>query len=183
MIKFLKNKKTDIFFILFFIVAFILATQLAPRIAVRFSAAAGLAVKADFLLCSVISIGLLGGRKKAAYFGLISGFVFDVFVGNPYAFSPIVFLICAYYAGPFCKPFSHRTPLSALLVAAMLVWIKSLFSFFYLIAVTKDVPLFNLLALGVLPEYVANVLFSALIFSIMRILMALFRIPTVEAGR
>jgi hypothetical protein len=44
-------------------------------------------------------------------------------------------------------------------------------------------PLFNLLALGVLPEYVANVLFSALIFSIMRILMALFRIPTVEAGR
>ena len=80
MIKFLKNKKTDIFFILFFIVAFILAPKLAPRIAVRFSAAAGLAVKADFLLGSVISVGLLGGRKKAAYFGLISGFVFDVFV-------------------------------------------------------------------------------------------------------
>ncbi len=183
MLKFLKNKKTEIFFVLFFIVAFILATKLMPHLAISFSSVAGLTVKADILLCSVISMGLLGGRKKAAYFGLITGFVFDVFIGSPYAFSPLVFLICGYFAGPFCKPFSHRTPLSAMLVAAMLVWAKSLFSFFYLIAVTKDVGLFSLLLLGVLPEYAANVLCSAIIFAVMRILMAVFRIPTVEAGR
>ncbi len=183
MLKFLKNKKNEIFFIMFFIVTFILATKLMPHLAISFSSVAGLTVKADILLCSVISLGLLGGRKKAAYFGLVTGFIFDVFIGNPYAFSPLVFLICGYFAGPFCKPFSHRTPLSAMLVAAMLVWTKSLFSFFYLIAVTKDVGLFSLLLLGVLPEYAANVLFSAIIFAVMRILMAIFRIPTVEAGR
>lgn len=183
MFRFLKNKKTDIFFILFFIITFILATKLMPHLAISFSSVAGITVKADLLLCSVISMGLLGGRKKAAYFGLITGFVFDVFIGNPYAFSPLVFLICAYFAGPCCKPFSHRTPLSAMLVAAMLVWIKSLFSFFYLIAVTKDAGLFSLLLLGVLPEYIANVISTAVIFAVMRILMAVFRIPTVEAGR
>lgn len=171
------------FYILFFIIAFILASKLMPRLAINFSSISGLTVRADLLLCSVISVGLLGGRKKAAYFGLITGFVYDIFIGNPYAFSPLVFLICGYFAGPFCKPFSHRTPLSALLVAAMLVWIKSLLSFFYLIAVTKDVNLLNLLLLGILPEYIANVLCAAVVFAVMRILMAIFRIPTVEAGR
>ena len=183
MLKFLKNKKTDIFFILFFIVTFILATKLMPHLAISFSSVAGITVKADILLCSVISLGLLGGRKRAAYYGLVIGFIFDVAIGNPYAFSPLIFLICAYFAGPMCKPFSHRTPLSAMLVAAMLVWTKSLLTFFFLIAVTKDVGLFSILFVGVLPEYVVNVLSSAIIFAIMRILMAVFRIPTIEAGR
>ena len=179
----MKNNKTEIFFIVFFIIAFMLATKLMPHLAISFSAVSGVSIRADILLGSVISLGLLGGRKKAACFGLVSGFLFDVFIGNPYAFSPLVFLLCGYFAGPFCKPFSHRTPLSAMLVAAMLVWTKSLFSFFYLIAVTKNVAVGNLLLLGILPEYVANVLAAAIIFSIMRILMALFRIDTVQAGR
>ena len=183
MLKFLKNNKTHIFFIVFFIVVFILATKLMPHLAISFSAFTGVSVRADVLLGSVISLGLLGGRKKAAYYGLISGFLFDVFIGNPYSFSPLVFLLCGYFAGPFCKPFSHRTPLSAMLVAGMLVWIKSLFSFFYLIAVTKDVGIGSLIFAGILPEYIANVIIAAVIFSIMRILMALFRIQTVQAGR
>ena len=183
MLKFLKNKKTEVFFIVFFIIVFIIATKLMPHLAISFSKVSGLTVRGDVLLCSVISLGLLGGRKKAAYFGIISGFLFDIFIGNPYAFSPLVFLLCGYFAGPFCKPFSHRTPLSAMLVAAMLVWIKSLFSFFYLVAVTKNVGIASLIFAGILPEYIVNVLISAVIFSIMRILMALFRIQTVQAGR
>lgn len=180
MLTFLREKKNDIFFIIFFILTFVLATKLMPHLAVSFSKASGITVKADILLGAVISLSLVRGKKYASYYAVISGFIFDVFVGNPYAFSPVVFFLCAYFAGLAASPFSHRTPLSAALAGAMLLWVKALFSFFYLIAVSGDSGAGDIFIFGVLPEYIANILITALVFSVMRILMAIFRIPTRE---
>ena len=183
MLKFLKNKKADIFFILFFIIIFILSTGPMASLADKFAKLSSMTVKSDLLLCSVISLGLLGGRKKAAFYGIIVGFIFDIFIGNPYAFSPLVFLLCGYFADPLSAPFSHRTPLSVLLVAGMLLWIKSLFSFFYLIAVNTQVGVAAIIFKAVLPEYLINAVACALVFAVMRILMALFRIPVSAPGQ
>ena len=168
---------------LFFIVVFILSTGLVPHLADKFAKLTSLTVRADLLLCSVIGLGLLGGRKKAAVYGMIFGFIFDVYIGNPYSFSPLVFLLCGYFASPMSAPFSHRTPLSVLLVGASLLWIKALFSFFYLLAVSSQVGAGAVILKSVLPEYIVNVVACSLVFAIMRILMAVFKIPVSEPGR
>lgn len=181
LIKFLRGKKADIFFILFFACVFILATQLMPHLAVSFSKQSGITVKADLLLASVISLGLLRGRKYASYFAVSFGFIFDIFIGNPYAFSPVVYFLCGYFASRAATPFSRKTPLSVLLISAMLLWIKAIVSLFYLIAVSSSkTPTATLILKGVLPEYIVNILAAAVIFAFMRILMAIFKIPLKE---
>lgn len=180
MLSFFREKKSDIFFIVFFLICFVLASRLMPLVAISFSKSSGLTAKADILLGSVISLSLLRGKKYASYYALVSGFLFDVIVGNPYSFSPVVFFLCAYFAGLAASPFSHKTPLSVLLASAMLLWVRALFSFFYLIAVSGDSGAGDILLFGVLPEYIANILITTLVFSVMRILMAVFRIPTRE---
>ena len=182
MIKFLKEKKTNIFFILFFIIVFILSTQLMPKLSGSFSKISGITVKAYILLGAVISASLLQGKKYASYFALAAGFLFDVFVGNPYALSPIVYFLCAYSANFAASPFSRKTPLSVLLISAALLLIKALFSFFYLFATASSggQSAVRLILSGVLPEYVANILAAVIVFTVMRILMAIFRIPVRE---
>lgn len=180
MLSFLKEKKTDIFFILLFVILFILSTQLMPFFAVTFSKASGITVKADILLAAVISLGLLRGKKYASYYAVVSGFLFDLYIGNPYSFSPLVFFLCAYFASLAARPFSHRSPLSVVFISAMLVWIKSLLSFFYLVATSGDSGTFSIFVLGVIPEYIANIIASVIIFVIIRVLMAFLRIPVKE---
>jgi rod shape-determining protein MreD len=180
MLSFLKNKKTDIFFILLFALLFILATQLMPFAAISFSDATGITIKADILLAGIITMGLLRGKKSASYYALITGFLFDVYIGNPYCFSPLVFFLCGYFAGFAARPFSHRTPLSVAFISGMLVWIKSVFSLFYLMATSGDSGAGAILVFGILPEYIANIIACVIIFTIIRILMALFRIHVKE---
>ncbi len=180
MLLFLKKKKTDIFFILLFTVLFILSTQLMPFFAITFSKASGIVARADILLAAVISLGLLRGKKYASYYAVVVGFVFDLYIGNPYSFSPLVFFLCGYFASLAARPFSHRTPLSVIFISAMLVWIKSLVSFFYLVATSGDSGASNILLLGVIPEYIANIIACTVIFTVIRILMALLRIPVKE---
>lgn len=177
MLTFFKNKKKDIFFTVFFLITFVLSTKVMPQLAMQGARQLGITVKADLLLAAVISLGLLQGKKYAAVYALAAGFIFDVFVGNPYAFSPVVYFLCGYFAEKAAAPFSRKTPLSVLLIAAMLLWIKALASFFYLMAISRDVSPAVLLTNGVVPEYLVNVISTALIFAVMRILMALFRIP------
>ena len=155
-----------------------LSATLMPMLTLKLSKSLSFSVGADILLGSVISLGLLRGKKYAAIFGMTVGFIFDVYVGNPYDFSPLIYFLCAYCANYAATPFSRKTPLSALLVAAMLVWIKSLFSFFYLIATSGESGIATVLLCGVLPEYIANVAATAICFAVMRITMAIFRIPT-----
>ena len=139
------------------------------------------AVRADILLAAVISLSLLRGKKYAAYFAVITGFLFDLTVGNPYCFSPFVFYLCAYFAPTAASPFSHKTPLSATLVGCMLLPIKSIITVFYLIAVWKDATIPTIIFRAALPEYLVNVLAVCVVFSVMRILMALFKIPVRKA--
>ncbi len=178
--EFLRDKKSDIFFVVFFVLAFLAATSVMPHLALTMSSAAGITVKADILLGSVISLGLLGKRKYASYFAVVTGFVFDVFVGNPYAFSPLVYFLCAYFARNAAVPFSQKTPLSVMLISCMLLWIKAAFSFFYLFAASSGVSAGTVIFIGVLPEFIANVLAATVMFMIMRIAMAVFRIPVAE---
>ncbi len=180
MLSFLKEKKTDFFFILLFAVLFVLSTQLMPFFTITFSKASGISVRADILLAAIISLGLLRGKKYASYYAVGVGFLFDLYIGNPYCFSPFVFFLCGYFASLAARPFSHRSPLSVIFISAMLVWIKSLFSFFYLVATSGDSGTFSILLLGVVPEYIANIIACALIFAIIRILMALLKIPVKE---
>ncbi len=177
MLKFLKDKKISIFFIIYFVALFVLSTTLMPMLSLEFSKSGGISAGADILLGSVISLGLLRGKKRASLFGMVVGFIFDIYVGNPYDFSPLIYFLCAYCANYAATPFSRKTPLSAMLVAAMLVWIKSLFSFFYLIATSGESGIPTILLYGVLPEYIANVISAAVCFTVMRIAMAIFRIP------
>lgn len=180
MITFLKEKKADIFFILLFVLLFICSTHLMPYTAISFSKALGVTVKADVLLAAVIATGLLKGKKYASYFAVISGFVFDLYVGNPYSFSPLVFFLCGYFASFAARPFSHRNPLSVIFISAMLVWIKALVSFFYLIATAGESGGLSIILYGIIPEYFANILACTIVFTIIRLLMAVFRIPVRE---
>lgn len=180
MLSFLREKKTDIFFILLFVLLFILSTQLMPYAAISLSKASGVTVKADILLAAVISLGLLRGKKYASYFAVVSGFVFDLYIGNPYSFSPLVFFLCGYFASLASRPFSHRNPLSVLLISAMLLWTRSIFSFFFLTATSGDSGTLSILLYGVLPEYIVNIITCSLIFAVIRILMAIFKIPVKE---
>lgn len=151
-----------------------------PLLSVKAADGTGITVGADILLGSVISLGLLRGKKYAAIFGITIGFIFDVYVGNPYEFSPLIYFLCAYYASLASTPFSRRTPLSVLLISAMLLWVKAVFSFFYLIAVSGESGAAKVLLLGVIPEYIGNIVACALCFAVMRIGMAIFRIPVKE---
>lgn len=181
--RFLRENKINIFFISFFLCAFLVATKIMPHLAIKVLALSGRTIKADVLLASVISLGLLRGKKYACIFALPTGFIFDVFVGNPYMFSPLVFFLCAWFSSLAATPFSKRTPITAAIISAILLLIKALVSFFYLIAVSGDSGTSTILLLGVLPEYIANIIVCALVFSIMRILMALFRIsPRPDIG-
>ncbi len=177
--EFLRDKKSDIFFVVFFVLVFLAATNIMPHLALTMTSA-GITVKADILLGSVISLGLLTKRKYASYFAVVSGFVFDVFVGNPYAFSPLVYFLCAYFARNAAVPFSRKTPLSVMLISCMLLWIRAVFSFFYLFAASSGVSTSTVIFIGVLPEFIANVLAATVMFMIMRIMMAVFRIPVAE---
>lgn len=183
MIRFFRENKINIFFIAFFVCAFLFATGVAPHLAIKVSALSGITVKADFLVASVISLGLLRGKKYASLFALPAGFLFDIFVGNPYMFSPLVFFLCAWFSSLAATPFSKRTPITATIISAELLLIKAIVSFFYLIAVSGDSGTGKILLLGVLPEYIVNVVVCAIVFSVMRILMALFRIsPRPDIG-
>lgn len=175
-LRFVKQRKSEIFFIVFTVLAFVLATKLMPHLAVLGSKRAGLTVRGDILLAVVLSLSLLKGRRYAAYFALSVGFLFDVFVGNPYAFSPTVYFLCVWLARYAAAPFARKTPLSVLLIAAQLMPIRSLVSFFYLIAVNAEASVGTLLLHGVLPEYIANVLLCVAVFAVMRISAAAFRV-------
>lgn len=179
---FLKKRKRELFFILFFFVAFFLATKQMPIFSLRGTKSLGVTVKLDLLLCCTICLALLEGKRYAAPYALTAGFLFDVLVGNPYAFSPIVWFLCSYFAEKAAAPFSRKTPLSVLLVGAQVLAIKAVFSFLYLIAVSRDASVGQLFFLGVLPEYLVNTVGTALVFSIMRILAALFRVPLFDHG-
>lgn len=179
-LRFIKQRKNEIFFVLFFILFFVLATKLMPRLALIGSKRAGLTVRGDILLGAVLSLSLLKGRRYASYFAVVVGFLLDVFVGNPYAFSAPVYFLCAWFAKYAAAPFARKTPLSVLLIAAMLLPIRSLVSFFYLIAVNADTSVGVLLLHGILPEYVVNVLLCVVVFAVMRIAAALFRVTVRE---
>ncbi len=148
-----------------------------PKLSASIAESLNYAVKADILLASVISLSLLRGKKYAAYYAVITGFLFDLTVGNPYSFSPLVYYACAYLAPTAASPFSHRSPLSAALVGAMLLPIKSIITVFYLIAVWRDATVGGIILRAVIPEYIVNVLAVCVMFSAVRILMALFKIP------
>lgn len=183
MLRFLRENRINIFFIVFFVCAFLVATNIMPHLAIKVSALSGITVKGDILLASVISLGLLRGKRYASIFALPAGFLFDIFVGNPYMFSPLVFFLCAWFSSLAATPFSKRTPITASIISAELLLIKALVSFFYLIAVSGDSGTSSILLLGVLPEYLANIIACAIVFSVMRILMALFRVsPRPDIG-
>lgn len=174
------KRKKELFFVPFFLFAYIAATRLCPLAALHTSARLGITVRLDLLLCCVLSLALMEGKRYAAPYALTVGFVFDVAVGNPYTFSPIVFFLCSYFAEKAAAPFSRKTPLSVMLCAAQVFLIKAVFSFLYLAAVSGDASVGELLYRGVLPEYLINLFGAGVVFAVMRILTALFRIPVFE---
>lgn len=177
---FLKKRKKELFFIPFFLIAFILATETIPLFSLQSAKNLGLTIKLDLLLCCTICLALLEGKRYCAPYALTVGFLFDVLVGNPYSFSPIVYFLCSYFAEKAAAPFSRKTPLSVLLTAAQVLAIKAIFSFLYLIAVSRDVSVGKLFFMGILPEYLINAVGTALVFSVMRISAALFRVPVFD---
>lgn len=179
---FLKKRKKELFFIPFFILAYIAATKWIPLAAPQTSAKLGVTLRPDLLLCCVICLALLEGKRYTAPYALTAGFILDVSVGNPYMFSPVVFFLCSYFAEKAASPFARKTPLSVLLCGAQVLLIRAIFSFLYLIAVSRDASVGQLIRLGVLPEYLINTAATALVFAVMRILTALFRIPVFEQG-
>lgn len=180
MVRFFREKKAECFFILFYAIFFLVSTRFTPWLSETLARRTGILAKADLLLGTVISQGMLRGRRETTYYALTVGFLFDVYVGNPFACSPLIFFLCGYFAGRASRPYLHKSTLSAALTAASLVWVRTLISTLYLAATANDTSPLRLIFMGVLPEYLANIVATAAMFTVMYLLMLVCRIPIRE---
>ena len=109
-------------------------------------------------LAIICAIGFVCGEKVGAISGILTGVLVDILGGTGYSVSPILFMLCGYFCGVFVGWFLTKNLPSFLFYAALAGILREIFTFAYLILVSRNFSFLQIFTDIVIPEYLAYLL-------------------------
>lgn len=73
-------------------------------------------VAIDLLLIAAASAGVAGGAERGAWFGFLSGLLYDAFLQTPFGLSALCYCLVGWVVGTITEPFAESAPLMNRLV-------------------------------------------------------------------
>lgn len=116
-----------------------------------------------FLILYLIFIAIYYDRKKAVWYGLIFGLLYDVFHINIIGLYVVLYPLICFIAGSTVK-FIHQNLLTNTIVSVLLVGVmETVLYYFYLIINFTSISFLEFFETRLIPTIVANLLFLLLL--------------------
>lgn len=135
-----------------------------------------LGVKPDILLAMAIVCPLFCTTKTSALLALIFGTLSDLSVTPAAHFSPVLFVLCAFFVPKLASVFNNNRAAEAAVCSLPFVLLRSLTGVFYLLSAYEDAKFVNILTKCIIPEFLCNVAAVIVVHFVMKFLVRKFRL-------
>lgn len=131
---------------------------------------------ADLLLCLVCAMSAFMDRKKACIFAVTLGFLADLFLFEPTAFSPVVYLLSALIVPVFHSYFTYLGSVVMAVCSVPACFIRSVLESVVTLTLFENVTASSVLSQITLPTFVVNFASSIVICFVCRLFVGKMRL-------
>lgn len=160
-----------VFYAVFALILFLLMASVLPFL----SSAKGF-VPADLLLCLVCAMSAFADRKSSCIFAVILGFMADLFIFEPTAFSPVVYLASALLVPMLHRYFSYLGSVVMAVCSVPACILRSCVDSAVTVALFRNVQYSEVFARIALPLFVVNFASAIVICFICRLFVKKLRL-------
>ena len=123
-------------------------------------------IKPNLLLIITCSLGLMRGRKKGMFVGLVCGLFVDLFWGNVLGYSMLIYAVIGYINGSFRRMFYDDDIKLPIALIAGSDFLYGLVNYFCLYMLQGTFAFVTYLNRTILPELVYTVLITLVLYQI-----------------
>ena len=126
-----------------------------------------LGAKPNLFLIYIVVVSFFCNRKEGMTMGFVFGFVFDLLIGRILGLNAVLMLLLSYSISCFCEKLISKN--NFLIVAGFVIIATFFYELvYYIIAYLGDLELKTAFVRILLPEIFSNVVFSAVIYFIVK---------------
>ncbi len=135
-----------------------------------------LGIKPDLLLAMAVICPLFCDRKTSIVLALVFGALTDLSVTHPVHFSPVLFLLCAFFVPKISSIFSKNGGAESAVSGLAFVFLRSLTGVFYLLSAYEEAKFIDIIRMCILPEFFCNIAAIIVVYYVMSALVRMFRL-------
>ena len=133
-------------------------------------------IKPDILLAMAVVCPLFCTNKVSVALALVFGLLSDLSVTPPMHFSPVLFVLCAFFVPRLASVFSKTGTTEAAVCAIPFVFVRSVTGIFYLLSVYENAKFVQMLTKCIVPEFFCNIACVIALHYIIKLLVRWFRL-------
>lgn len=135
-----------------------------------------LGIKPDILLAMAVVCPLFCSNKTSAVLALVFGMLTDLSVTPAVHFSPVLFVLCAFFAPKLASVFSKNGAAQAAVCAIPFVLLRSVTGLFNLLSVYENAKFVQIMTKCIVPEFFCNLAAVIVVHFVMNLLVKKFRL-------
>ena len=135
-----------------------------------------LGIKPDILLAMAVICPLFCDKKVSVVLALAVGTLADLSVTPPFHFSPVVFVLCAFFVPRIISGFSKIGVAEAAVCGLPFVILRAITGIFYLLSQYENTTFSEVFTKCILPEMFCNIAVIIIVYYLMSALIRVFRL-------